>query len=190
MGIFLRSAFMRSGVLLVVAATLLNGCVTPAGIVISPYGAYGVRMASTTLKRPLPHQGVDFRKPLGSRVMAAADGTVTKATHIPMPKDGWGRFDCRNEVHIEHTGQAEGFRTKYCHLGKVYVNYGDTVKQGEMIGQVGQCAKGPHECSYHLHFEVVRKFLRFNPLEKIAGCFGREETRPTAERPLVYPVHC
>ena len=125
-------------------------------------------------------------------MLAAADGIVTKATHSPMPKAGWRRFHCGNDVRIDHTGIADGFATRYCHLGAVHVHYGDTVRRGQIIANVGTCAAGPHICPYHLHFEVTkpREFARYDPQTKVAGCYGREDVTPTRERPLTYPVKC
>ena len=134
-------------------AAMLTGCgTTPAGIVIVPAGKFGTMMAGPGKKRPYPHQGVDYRKPKGSPVLAPADGTVVRATHLRMPKGGWKRWTCGNGVEIKHTGIAEGLQTAYCHLGKVHVNYGDTVRRGQVIGTIGTCASGPPVCSFHPAF--------------------------------------
>ena len=180
------------GIMLLAAgmtAALMTGCgTTPSGIVISPAGQYRATMASPTMKRPYPHSGVDFRKPKGSPIFAPADGTVTKATHMQYHDPRL--FICGQEIEIKHTGLADGFATRYCHLGQVYVNYGDTVKRGQRIATVGKCGKGPHHCAYHLHFEVTEGFTRHNPLTKIAGCRRDETIELTRERPLIYPVKC
>ena len=172
-----------------ITAAMIAGCgTTPSGIVISAAGQYRTMNAGAGKKRPAPHSGVDLRKPKGSPVFAPADGIVTKATHItivdPSP------FMCGQSIEIEHTGLADGFATRYCHLGQVHVNYGDTVKRGQVMATVGQCGKGPRYCSYHLHFEVTEGFTRHDPLTKIAGCRRDETIELTRERPLIYPVKC
>lgn len=154
-------------------------------------GHYGAKWAGTT-KRPVAHKGVDYAQAKGAPVLAAADGIVTKATHSPTPKKGWRRWDCRNEVRIDHTGIADGFATRYCHMGPVHVYYGDAVRRGQVIGNIGLCGPRSRPCGYHLHFEVTRpkEFARYDPQTKVAGCYGREAVTPTRERPLTYPVKC
>lgn len=88
------------------------------------------------------YNGVDLANTYGTRVVAAAAGTVIVA------KDwGWnGGYG--NYVVISHTN---GTQTLYSHLKDVLVAQGETVKQGEVIGSIGMTGKttGPH-----LHFEI------------------------------------
>ena len=171
------------------AAAVLTGCgTTPSGIVVTQAGKFGATMLSPTKKRPWRHQGVDFRKRKGAPVFAVADGSVTKATHR-VHRDT-SEFGCGQTVELQHSGLADGFATRYCHLGHVYVNYGDTVKRGQIIATVGKCRKGPPECSYHLHFEVTEGFTRHDPQTKIGGCSDDEAIELTRELPLIYPVEC
>ena len=93
------------------------------------------------------HTGVDFAAPRGTRVIAAADGTVLSAG----VRGGYG-----NAVEIRHGGSVT---TLYGHLSGFApgVHAGTHVHQGEVIGFVGATgwATGPH-----LHYEF-----------KIAGAF-------------------
>ena len=131
-------------------AALMTGCgTTPGGIQIGPYGKYGATMAGSTMRRPHPHTGVDFRKPRGSPVFAPADGVVTKATHFTTVNRN--PFVCGQTIEIKHTGLARDFATQYCHLGQVHVDFGDTVKRGQVIATVGKCSTGPPNCLYALH---------------------------------------
>ena len=67
-----------------------------------------------------------------------ADGVVT----LRAPYGGYGNFTC-----IAHTT----ITTCYAHQSAEFVKYGETVKQGQVIGKVG-CTGN---CSGdHLHFEV------------------------------------
>ena len=93
------------------------------------------------------HTGVDFAAPRGTRVVAAADGTVLSAgVH-----GGYG-----NAIEIRHGGSVT---TLYGHLSgfAAGMRAGTHVHQGEVIGFVGATgwATGPH-----LHYEF-----------KIAGAF-------------------
>ena len=88
------------------AAAVLVGCsTTPHGIVIKPGAEYGAKWAGASggVKRPRIHGGVDYAKALGSKVLAAADGIVTKATHSTMRDK---RFQCLRNVRIKHTRLA------------------------------------------------------------------------------------
>ena len=84
------------------------------------------------------HTGQDFAAPVGSTVFAAADGVVS------VEKPSWAG----NLVRIDHGG---GVETWYAHLSEVDVTSGQTVRQGQTIGAVGNegNSTGPH-----LHFEV------------------------------------
>ena len=130
-----------------------------------------------------PSPNFESDRLLGSKVLAAADGIVTKATHSTMRDK---RFQCLRNVRIKHTELADGFEIFYCHLGDVLVNFGDTVKRGEVIATIGPCTS----CYHHLHFEVTERYIRHDPQAKIAGCFGDETVEPTPAQPLTYPLRC
>lgn len=103
--------------------------------ITSPYG-YRVHPISgnTTF-----HYGVDMAASSGTKVTAAAAGTVAET--------GFGNIN-GNYVKISHEG---GFLTNYAHLSKISVKKGQSVKAGQQIGLVGSTgySTGPH-----LHFEV------------------------------------
>lgn len=83
-----------------------------------------------------PHLGVDLSAPIGTPVMAAADGKVEFA--------GW-RNGFGKTVLLKHSG---GFETQYAHLSRFGngIRPGSTVKQRQVIGYVGVSglATGPH----------------------------------------------
>jgi len=100
------------------------------------------------------HHGVDFLNPVGTSVIAAADGTVyyagSDAANIFGP---YANF-YGNVIVIQHDFAApEGgpVFTLYGHLSKVLVQGGQRVKRGEKIGAVGKTGIA---LWYHLHFEV------------------------------------
>ncbi len=88
------------------------------------------------------HKGVDFAAPTGTKIRAAASGTVL------ISRTGYnGGFG--NYVVIQH---ANGTKTLYAHMSKLGTTAGAKVAQGETIGYVGNTGRstGPHT-----HFEVI-----------------------------------
>jgi murein DD-endopeptidase MepM/ murein hydrolase activator NlpD len=88
------------------------------------------------------HQGVDFGAPVGSAVLAAADGVVEDLHWA----GGYGRW-----IKLRHTA---GLETGYGHLSAWApgLRPGESVRQGQVIGYVGSSglSTGPH-----LHYEVL-----------------------------------
>ena len=94
------------------------------------------------------HKGTDYGAPAGTPIRTVADGVVTFS--------GWqGGYG--NYVVIRHPDQAA---TAYAHLGRIAVQLGQRVEQGQTIGTVGSTgtATGPN-----LHFEYLVKGERTNP---------------------------
>ncbi|MEH0196578.1 peptidoglycan DD-metalloendopeptidase family protein [Caulobacter sp. CCNWLY153] len=96
------------------------------------------------------HRGVDFGAPMGTPVLAAADGVVETAGWA----GGYGR-----RIRLRH---ADGLETLYGHLSEWNVRAGQAVRQGQVIGLSGSSglATGPH-----LHFEVLRGSQPVDPGE-------------------------
>ncbi|MDN3664733.1 peptidoglycan DD-metalloendopeptidase family protein [Algibacter miyuki] len=83
-----------------------------------------------------PHKGTDFAAPVGTPIMATANGTVSKSDYA----GGNGNY-----VKIRHNATYE---TQYLHMQKRNVKPGQFVKQGDIIGWVGMTGNtgGPHVC--------------------------------------------
>jgi murein DD-endopeptidase MepM/ murein hydrolase activator NlpD len=107
-----------------------DGLVWPASGPVT--SGYGNRWGSM-------HTGIDIGAGYGASVYAAMGGTVIMADY----NGGYG-----NCVVIDHGG---GFSTLYGHMSYIEVSDGESVGQGELLGEVGSTGNstGPH-----LHFET------------------------------------
>ncbi|WP_299225370.1 peptidoglycan DD-metalloendopeptidase family protein [uncultured Psychroserpens sp.] len=83
-----------------------------------------------------PHKGTDFAAPIGTPILATANGTVTESTR----RGGNGKY-----VKIKHNAT---YSTQYLHMKAQNVKKGQFVKQGDVIGWVGMTGNtgGPHVC--------------------------------------------
>lgn len=99
---------------------------------------YGPRRDPKTRRRAF-HSGADMAGKRGSKIVAAAPGTVTYAG----PKGPYG-----NLIEIDHD---YGFKTRYGHLQKILVKRGEKVDFYQNIGTLGNTGRstGPH-----LHYEI------------------------------------
>ena len=95
-----------------------------------------------------PHMGVDIASPVGTAILAPADGVV-KFT-------GWGQQYGRC-ISLDH---GHGFSTMYGHLKEFSVKAGARVKKGQPIGKVGLTGQtnGPH-----LHYVIYFHGRPVNP---------------------------
>jgi murein DD-endopeptidase MepM/ murein hydrolase activator NlpD len=95
-----------------------------------------------------PHKGVDIAAPMGTPILAPADGRVTVADSQP----DYGLMIC-----LDH---GYGFMTKFGHMQKLFVKAGDKVKKGQTLGTVGMSgfSNGPH-----LHYELRIQGNTINP---------------------------
>ncbi len=103
------------------------------------------------LKKYRPHYGVDYGAPIGTPVMATADGTVISASY--------GKAN-GNMVRLRHVRRMETF---YLHMSRFAkgVKPGVRVRQGQTIGFVGKTglASGPH-----LDYRIKVNGKYINPL--------------------------
>ena len=103
------------------------------------------------------HGAVDYGVPVGTVVMAAADGVVMTTKNL---SSSYGTY-----VVIQH---ANGLQTYYAHgkSGSISVEPGEIVKQGQQImlsGNTGN-SSGPH-----LHFEVRKSPYNYSYSAKAYG---------------------
>ncbi len=95
------------------------------------------------------HTGLDMAAPAGTKIRAALSGTVTKTGE----DNRAGKY-----IFLTH---SDGFVTFYCHCSEIVAVLGANIRQGETIARVGSTgySTGPH-----LHFEVRKDNIRYNPL--------------------------
>ena len=113
-----------------------------SNMVTSPWGY-------RELPKPGFHTGVDWYVPTGTAVKATSSGVVSYS-------GWWGNYGyC---VEITHN---DGNKSRYAHLSSIPVAYGQTVRQGQVIGYSGSTgySTGPH-----LLFEIYIKGVNVNPL--------------------------
>jgi murein DD-endopeptidase MepM/ murein hydrolase activator NlpD len=101
-----------------------------AGIVSGVFGSQRILNG----KPMAPHFGVDIAAPVGTPIHAPADGVVS---------DGGEYYLEGGFTMLDH---GHGVSTCYLHQSKRLVDIGSVVKQGDVIGLVGQTgrATGPH----------------------------------------------
>nr|WP_066529483.1 peptidoglycan DD-metalloendopeptidase family protein [Erythrobacter sp. CCH5-A1] len=94
------------------------------------------------------HAGIDFKAQYGTPIVAVSDGRVVSA----------GRAGgCGVAVRLEHGG---GLSTRYCHMSRMAVAPGMSVRRGQVIGYVGSTGLST---GAHLHYEMYRGGRVINP---------------------------
>jgi murein DD-endopeptidase MepM/ murein hydrolase activator NlpD len=162
----------------------------PLGRVTSTFSSRRIHPISGRVR---PHLGVDLAAPVGTPVMATADGTVSYVGF----KGGFGR-----QVIISHPG---GYKTYYGHLSRFRkgLKRGSDVTMKQIIGYVGSSgiSTGPHLDyrvqqlgNFHDPFSLDLKPKSTLQGEKlamfkshIAALTGLIETSPTPD--LLYVRH-
>ncbi len=114
------------------------------GITTSPFGFK--RFFNGKARRA--HSGLDYAGKTGTPIKAAAAGKIIISDDF---------FFNGNAVFIDH---GQGLISVYIHLNKRLVESGQIIKQGDIIGTIGQTgrATGPH-----LHFGVYLNQTVINP---------------------------
>jgi hypothetical protein len=107
---------------------------SPPANPLPPGKSFGVKRIFNGKPAAQPHTGVDYPTPVGSPVLAVADGTVVMAEEM---------FFEGNAVFIDH---GDGLISMYFHLAEIKVAAGEDVKRGQTLGRVGSTgrATGPH----------------------------------------------
>lgn len=111
------------------------------------------------------HNGIDFRAPVGTKVVAALGGTVVETGNTDAIS---GCMSYGKWVLIRH---GNGLTTLYGHLSSISVTQGQTLATGQLIGYSGNTgySTGPH-----LHFTVYAtqgvNVVRLGDVKAITSC--------------------
>ncbi len=104
------------------------------------------------------HHGIDIATPGTVQIHASAAGTVNRSYY----STSYG-----NVVFLTHSINGQMYTTVYAHMRNRYVNEGDTVYEGQLLGYMGSTGDATGQ---HLHFELhtgpwnINKTNGVNPL--------------------------
>lgn len=118
-----------------------------------------------------PHFGVDVAAKTGTVVVAPADGVVS----LSVPD----MFYSGGTMVIDH---GYGVSSSFLHLSKLYVQAGETVKQGQAVAEVGATgrANGPH-----LDWRLNWYQMRLDPttiVPPMAAVLANEKAKKSAKK--------
>lgn len=97
------------------------------------------------------HSGIDIKAPMGSDVVCPADGVVILCENNKLTGQ---------TVAIEHSG---GFVSTLYNMQDIHVNNGQKLKEGDVIGTVGNSALKESAEEPHVHFELKKNGSYVNP---------------------------
>jgi murein DD-endopeptidase MepM/ murein hydrolase activator NlpD len=165
----LEGALFRMEVLERTLVAIPSG--NPANIMLMSSG-FGYRSDPFTGGGAM-HNGLDFKGPVGTPILAAAPGRVASVGW----QGGYGQT-----IEIDH---GQGIMTRYAHLAGFDARVGDLVAAGAKIGRMGSTGRSTGS---HLHFEVringaavnPRRFLEVNQDVLEAKADARERVAAVA----------
>lgn len=145
---------LKKGDSLIIGSEIIvpDGEVLVPASIIKPTGSSGLKEYAGYYMRPITggrksqglhgYNGIDLAAPMGTPIFATADGEIIIARTNGW-NGGYGKY-----IVIRHNN---GTQSLYAHANTINVSAGDIVKQGDVIGAVGNSGKstGPH-----VHFEI------------------------------------
>ena len=98
------------------------------------------------------HDGIDIALPKGTEVLATGNGRVSSFS-LSNLEAGYGNY-----IEIDH---GSGIITRYAHLEKIGVTWGQKISKGQVIGLSGSSGG---TVAPHLHYQVLKNGLSVDPL--------------------------
>ncbi|MCM3130525.1 MULTISPECIES: glucosaminidase domain-containing protein [Paenibacillus] len=97
------------------------------------------------------HKGIDFGIPVGTPIISSFDGVVTTVSY-PSTNSTESNSNAGIYVSVKSSDPELSSTTRYLHLSEAFVEPGQLVRRGEIIGLSGNTGKstGPH-----LHYEWI-----------------------------------
>jgi murein DD-endopeptidase MepM/ murein hydrolase activator NlpD len=119
---------------------------------LKAFYSFGFRNSHPIYGTRAMHKGVDLSANYGTPVFATGDGIVEKVDN------GQADFGYGKQILIDH---KFAYKSRYAHLQRIFVEQGQKVKRGQLIGEVGSTggSTGPH-----LHYEVIYLNQPVNPI--------------------------
>lgn len=113
---------------------------------------YGERI-HPVFKTVKMHTGIDIYSPIGTPIKSSTSGTVLSVGEDAI-NGKYARIKSGN------------YEVVYAHCYSISVSEGQSVNQGDILGEVGDTGitSGPH-----LHFEIQEEGKAINPMDKLMG---------------------
>lgn len=128
---------------------------------------FGLRIHPILKVRKM-HTGLDFGAPRGTAVQVTGDGKVVEVTR---DNSGYGLH-----IIVDH---GFGYKTLYGHMEKSDVKVGQKVTRGQHIGTIGNSGRST---APHLHYEVIYKGQKVNPIHYVIDGLTLEEYSELVEK--------
>lgn len=156
------SGFGTAGYTKATGLSVPKAAVQELGAVSVPYGG------KTRYEKSF-HKGIDFAKPIGTKVPSFTGGKVVEVVTGKKQGDaGYGNY-----VTVK---DAYGNRYRYSHLNEAWVRVGDDVAPGLHVGSIGNTGSTysvSGGSGAHLDFRVVDAYGRFvDPTATIRSYYG------------------
>jgi murein DD-endopeptidase MepM/ murein hydrolase activator NlpD len=113
------------------------------------------------------HTGIDFTAPAGTAIQVTGNGKVVE---VKRESGGYGLH-----VVVDH---GFGYQTLYAHMKTTDVKVGQKVTRGQKIGTIGNSGTST---APHLHYEVIYKGQKVNPIHYVIDGLSLEEYKELVE---------
>jgi murein DD-endopeptidase MepM/ murein hydrolase activator NlpD len=103
------------------------------------------------------HPAVDIRAPLGTPILAIANGVVTK---VKDTETGDGKYVIIRHDNVNVNGTTETVYSVYEHVNDITAVEGTKIKRGDLVARVGMTGI---TTTPHLHFQIDRASAPYHP---------------------------